>query len=178
MSVVIRRIGPVLVVAAVAALSACGSSGGSPSVASAGTPSPAAASPSASLSGAQLGHLAAQCLRDHGIPAKDPVLPIAAGTSLPAIFGVNASAVSQAQLTVVQQACGAIVQQFQRVAGPPPPWGTTEASKLAFAKCMRGHGVPNWPDPVAGSNDFPLQQAGINKTDPAVQAGVRACAGQ
>jgi hypothetical protein len=162
---------------AVGVLTGCGSSGGGPTVAAAsGTPAGTSA-PSASVApdAAQAGRDLAQCLRDHGIPAKDPILPIAPGTNLATVFGVDPQSVSQAQLQRIQQVCAPQIQKFQQLAVPPPPWGTTDAQKLAFARCMRSHGVPNWPDPVAGSNDFPLQQAGVNRNDPAVQAAVAAC---
>ena len=38
---------------------------------------------------------------------------------------------------------------------------------LAFAQCMRSHGVPNWPDPVIGPNGGPIfkvSAAGITHT--------------
>jgi hypothetical protein len=156
----------------------CGSAGGSPPVASAGS-SALVPAPSASTvdDPAQIGRELAQCVRDHGIPVKDPVLPIPPGANLATVFGVDPNSVTQAQLDVVQRACAAQIERFQRVALPPPPWGTSDAQKLAFARCVRAHGVPNWPDPVAGSNDFPLQQAGVNRNDPAVQAAVVACQG-
>jgi hypothetical protein len=171
------------VVAATAAgllglVAGCGSSGGSPKVASTGGSNPVPG-PSASTvdDPAQAGRELAQCVRANGIPVKDPVLPIAPGANMATVFGVDPNSVSQAQLEQVQRACAAQIQKFERLAVPPPPWGTSDAQKLAFATCMRAHGVPNWPDPVAGSNDFPLQQAGVNRNDPAVQAAVAACQG-
>jgi hypothetical protein len=162
---------------ALGALAGCGSSGGGPTVAAAsGTPAGAPA-PTTSVppDAARAGRDLAQCLRDHGIPAKDPIVPIPPGANLATIFGVDPTSVSQAQLQQIEQVCAAQIQKFQQLAVPPPPWGSSDAQKLAFAKCMRAHGVPNWPDPVAGSNDFPLKQAGVNRNDPAVQAAVAAC---
>jgi hypothetical protein len=44
-------------------------------------------------------------------------------------------------------------------------------NELAYAQCMRGHGVPDFPDP--GPNGF--SQAGIDKQSPAVQAAEKTC---
>jgi hypothetical protein len=163
-----------LTVLAAGLLAGCSSGGGRTVATASGTP---AVTPSASVApdAAQAGRDLAQCLRAQGIAAKDPILPIQPGTNIATVFGVDPASVSQAQLEQVQKACAPQIQRFQQLDVPPPPWGTTDAQKLDFAKCMRAHGVPNWPDPVAGSNDFPLQQAGIKRNDPAVQAAVAAC---
>ena len=58
------------------------------------------------------------------------------------------------------------------------PGGSGKGAKLAqdelaFARCMRSHGVPNYPDP--GPSGFDVQAAGIDKNSPAVQAAVKTC---
>jgi hypothetical protein len=69
-------------------------------------------------------------------------------------------------------------------ASPPSggPGGATNAGAaaasqlLAFSRCMRSHGVPNFPDPQAGAINakFPgPQQLGVS--DSLYQAGVKAC---
>jgi hypothetical protein len=45
---------------------------------------------------------------------------------------------------------------------------------LAYARCMRAHGVTNFPDPSA-SGGFNLNAAGINQSAPAVKAAETAC---
>jgi len=67
--------------------------------------------------------------------------------------------------------------------GSPPSNGTGGASsafvshELAFARCVRGHGVPNFPDPQPSSNGkFPgssAQQLGVS--DSVLRAASRAC---
>lgn len=50
--------------------------------------------------------------------------------------------------------------------------GTPNA--LAFAKCMRANGVPNFPDPIPGGG-FAFNPAGMNPGAPAVRAAQAKC---
>jgi hypothetical protein len=62
--------------------------------------------------------------------------------------------------------------------GPPPltPAQVAQRAKamLAFAKCMRKHGVPNFPDPN-GQGTFDPQKLGLIKGSPALQSAGRTC---
>lgn len=56
------------------------------------------------------------------------------------------------------------------------------AAALAMSKCMRSHGVPNFPDPVFGAGPgggvsvkITSQGGGLNPTSPAFQAASRIC---
>ena len=51
----------------------------------------------------------------------------------------------------------------------------THSQPLAFANCMRAHGVPSFPDPTAGGGGFDLGQ-GINPQSPAFKSARLACA--
>ena len=47
---------------------------------------------------------------------------------------------------------------------------------LKFSQCMRGHGVPNFPDPPASGQPPPApKDAGINPKSPQFLAAARAC---
>ena len=46
---------------------------------------------------------------------------------------------------------------------------------LKFARCMRAHGVPDFPDPAAGGGGFQLV-SGIDPQSPAFRAARQACA--
>jgi hypothetical protein len=48
--------------------------------------------------------------------------------------------------------------------------GSIAPSGLAFARCIRSHGVPNFPDPSPGGGLLFALGAGINPSSPAVQA--------
>jgi hypothetical protein len=52
------------------------------------------------------------------------------------------------------------------------------AALLAFARCIRGHGFPSFPDPSSGqiSHEM-LARAGINLHQPAVVPAADACVG-
>ena len=41
---------------------------------------------------------------------------------------------------------------------------TTQTGALAFARCMRAHGIPNWPDPTSGGvfDKSKLRQLGVS----------------
>jgi len=59
-------------------------------------------------------------------------------------------------------------------AAPGSPAGSaTYQSALAFARCMRAHGVADFPDP--GSNGQFNSLSGINPNSPKVQAAGRSC---
>lgn len=47
--------------------------------------------------------------------------------------------------------------------------------ELASARCMRAHGVPNYPDPSSSSGGQVGPPAGINPQAPAIRSAARAC---
>lgn len=51
---------------------------------------------------------------------------------------------------------------------------TTHQKYLAFAQCMRSHGVPNWPDPTS-NNVFGIKNHSVNLQSSQVQAAQKAC---
>jgi hypothetical protein len=46
---------------------------------------------------------------------------------------------------------------------------------LKFATCMRGHGVPNFPDPSSGGGLRITPGSGVNPQSPAFQAAQKTC---
>jgi hypothetical protein len=53
-----------------------------------------------------------------------------------------------------------------------------------LARCLRSHGVPNWPDPIISSQGrnrglphFPYSEAGIDHHSPQILAKVQVCIG-
>ena len=64
-------------------------------------------------------------------------------------------------------------------AGGPPPrvLAAQHRRELIEARCMRAHGVPNFPDPSsAGSSQAP-SLAGIDTQSPAFKSAARVCGG-
>ena len=124
------------------AIAACGGSGARPSAAS--TPYGPKNSP-ASVS---------RCMRAHGLSNfPDPVAgPGGEGfpeglmvSSNGSSLTVDGTSFSGPALKSAEKAC----QEFLPPGGPPP--ALSESQKLAalrFARCMRAHGVPDFPDPT------------------------------
>src|ERR1700732_427393 len=51
---------------------------------------------------------------------------------------------------------------------------TKQADAIAFASCMRSHGVPNFPDPSGNGSVFGPGR-GIDSTSPQFQRALQAC---
>jgi len=185
------------VVAGMLLAAGCASSGSSspgvPSLAqAAGQDSqPAASRPasdhSASAQGSWAGraaelHAAAQCIRQHGIPAyADPVL-----TASGQVYSDSRSIENAPEpvLSAAQQACSTLAAQagLSPLSEPPAPPQLVQAGVRA-AGCMRAHGLPNVVDPTAQSPYTPGHGFGYTaseipaggKTSPAFQAAAHAC---
>ena len=123
----------------------CANGSGSPRVAVAST-SPAATAASASASPSSGGSAAAQalayatCMRSHGVPGfPDPTVQNGAVG-----FDFTGANVDQnsAQYQSARQAC-----QGLRPGGTSNSGTANYAAELKFSKCMRAHGVPDFPDP-------------------------------
>jgi hypothetical protein len=56
------------------------------------------------------------------------------------------------------------------LAGSP----STQAALLKFSRCMRAHGVPNFPDATNGGG-LSLVGTGVNRNSPAFQSASKAC---
>jgi hypothetical protein len=155
------------------ALAACGSQQASPHVAhvarSTGTTT------ISSHPGAVL--VATRCLRQHGLPdLPGPVLATSGPMrgqmviDKPGIAAYPSSVVAQATA-----ACSAAMAQL-----PSGPNSVTSAHQLqdllAFAHCVRDHGVPNFPDPNS-QGSFNLAGTGVNghQLSSAELAAARAC---
>ena len=165
-----RRAGALAVVAAVAVLAtACGGSG---------DPSPYRAVSGRPTTRAELVALA-RCMRGHGVP-NFPDPSTSEGFNLTTTPNGSSGAVDidSRQIQTAYRACRHLlagggpnisqlqqaIQRRQRQALP---------GLLKFARCMRGHAVPNFPDPT--QNGLNLKDAGISPMSPQFQAAVRAC---
>jgi hypothetical protein len=103
-----------------------------------------------------------------------------------------AAIVSAAGVALLTAACGSsskVAGANSSSAGGPvkAPAGTSaeqvqlQNEYLGFARCMRSHGVSDFPDPITGSGGHPgfnLQGGSgsdLNSNSPAFQRGVEAC---
>jgi hypothetical protein len=164
----------VIAAGAALALGGCGGSspsttstggGGSNSSAAAGGDSSAGAPPN-SQSVEAAGLRFARCMRAHGIsnfadPTNGGELTIPPGDK-------NSPAFKSAS-----NACKSLLPGGAGGAGPTGQKSDmTPAQELQLAKCIRAHGVPNFPDPNASGV---IPQSGINPNSPAMKAALQAC---
>ncbi|HEY0719537.1 MAG TPA: hypothetical protein VGD68_18120 [Streptosporangiaceae bacterium] len=132
-------------------------SSGSPPPGGPPQPSGPASSPAVAFS---------QCMRSHGVP--DFPDPGSRG-GVPKVTPQQAG-VSNARFQAAQQACAQLLQPSQ--AQIP----AITAGLLNFARCMRAHGIPNWPDPTTGRNGQPeFDIAGIDPDSPRVSNTADQC---
>jgi hypothetical protein len=114
----------------------------------------------------------AKCMRSHGVPSFPD--PDSQGHFPP--LQVGRDGVSQQTVSSAEQAC-----QKLRPAG-----GTGGAQQqqakladgLAFARCMRAHGVPNFPDPSASNGGIGYDLSGVDTHSPQYQTANRTCQSQ
>jgi len=108
------------------------------------------------------------CMRSHGVPAYPD--PDSSG-QLPKITPANEAqlGVSDSRFTTAQTAC----QRLWPYQGPTQALQRQELTDaVKFARCMRTHGVPNWPDPTtdpdSGQVEFVINssQVGFDPQSP------------
>jgi hypothetical protein len=139
-------------------------------------PTPAAGSrrgPDAATKQAMLQY--AQCMRDHGIDMPDPQFSGGRVT-----MSQGARRVDPQRLRTAQKACQSIQDKIK-----PPPMSAQERERfkqmaLANARCMRAHGITNFPDPTFDGNGGAQirlgKGSGLDPNDPKFQAAQKACA--
>ena len=143
-------------------VAACGSS--PPSTGSGGSPSASASSPSPnSPSAIAYSH----CMRSHGVPSfPDPASNGQVPKTSAQLLGV-----SRSQLQAAQTACRRLYPNNGGSGGvltkdslgqceetgdcPQALVQAAMTALLIYARCMRSHGVPTWPDPTLDSEGRP-----------------------
>jgi hypothetical protein len=70
-------------------------------------------------------------------------------------------------------ACGGGSGAHPSNASDSSPWST--ARVIAYAKCMRAHGVPNYPEPSNGNSGTTIAGTGINMASSAFQSAKAKC---
>ena len=139
----------ILLIVLVVALAACsGGATGNNGVATLNSADPgASAAPSASINPQDALLAYARCMREHGIDMPDPQFDQTNGKFQVQIGANGAKPTDKQKVDAAQQAC----QHFMDgVAFGPGKGGEidqeTQEALLAFAKCMREHGI-DFPDP-------------------------------
>jgi hypothetical protein len=163
-----RTVAAIIAALAPALLAAACGSGSSPSSVGSGG-SPAAGGPAASASAVAY----SACIRSHGVPNYPD--PNSSG-QLPKTDAQHLG-VSTSQYQAAQQTCrhllptgGSVQQQdaqcMQNSDCPPALVQQMMTGDLKLARCMRSHGVPNFPDPTNGGSGgpfFPISRVGISE---------------
>jgi hypothetical protein len=154
-------------------LAGCGGSGSAPAAVPSLSQSASGARASGGSRATEL-HAAAQCIRQHGVPAyQDPVL-----SPTGAVYSDSRSLqnVPQSTFNTVIAACGALAARAGLHPGnqPPAPPQLVQAGVRA-AECQRAHGLPNVKDPTANSSYTPGHGFGLTGNE--VPAGGKASHG-
>jgi hypothetical protein len=152
-----RRVGPLLVALVAAGALAAACSGGSHRAASSFS-NAASAQSSARASGL----LYASCIRAHGVPNYPDPPP---GQPL----GNARNFKTDPQIESAAQACQSDLPNPSGI----PKKDVNPQQELTFARCMRAHGITDFPDPQSGGGfDIP---ANININSPQYAAAGDAC---
>jgi len=100
------------------------------------------------------------CMRQHGVPSfPDP-------TSGGVIAKPSQQELQSPQFETAERRCQRLLPAGTDDQFPPGEVGQLLVGMLRFSRCMRSHGVPNWPDPKTDSQnrpEFPLE--GVPATD-------------
>lgn len=119
------------------------------------------------------------CMRKHGVSDfPDPKVTTSAGGTSVAI-GINPAISGQPAFKTAQAACGHILPQGgDGPGGSPVQQRAKTEALLAFARCLRGHGFPSFPDPDATGqlSAEMIRKAGIDFQAPALLTAGRSCA--
>jgi hypothetical protein len=149
---------------------ACAGGPSGPGVAGQGSSSSPSASPSGDPRDAELAY--AKCMREHGI-ADFPDPQPGGGIAVQAGPGSDLDP-DNPQFKAADEACKSLL--------PTPSKEDQQkefADMLAYAKCMREHGFPTFPDPKPGQGiDLDLgKHPELNPNNPQFQAANKACGG-
>jgi hypothetical protein len=114
----------------------------------------------------------AQCMRSHGLPSFPD--PDSQGQFPPVQEGRNG--VSQQAVQSAQNSC--------RHLQPGGGAGTAQQQQgkltqaLNYSRCMRAHGVPDFPDPSTSNGGMGFNLSGVDTNSPQYQSANRACQSQ
>jgi hypothetical protein len=156
------RTAAAIIATAFLALLAAACGGGSPSSTGHGGSSNAGRSPSAGGSPNSPLLAFSHCMRSHGVPNFPDPQPGASNAKFP---GAQQLGVGSSQLRAAENACWHVLPPGTDDQFPPAEVPLLLRGMLPFARCMRSHGVPNFPDPAVDSEGrpiFPLSTHGIS----------------
>jgi hypothetical protein len=153
------------------ALAGCTAGQAAPAVPSLGGGTAGAPSQASAL------HLAGQCIRQHGVPGfPDPMLNPAGQVTFDKnqLLGVSKAVIGQAMTAcrVALDRAGIQAGHGHDLGGRPSPAQLRQI--VAFARCMRAHGLTGLQDPNPANGEISLPP-GVAKTSPVVLRATQAC---
>ena len=115
-----------------------------------------------------------QCMRQHGIDFPDPQSNGNGGFSLQIRPGSGPGRINpdDPKFKQAQDACKSYLPNGGQMS--PDQQAQFQQNALAFARCMRAHGI-NIPDPQTSGGGVKIQGNGINFDDPKFQQAQQAC---
>ncbi|MDE3133099.1 MAG: hypothetical protein KGL15_03430 [Acidobacteriota bacterium] len=140
-------------------------------------PSSASTGGSSQNSGVRDAYRYSACMRTHGVTNfQDPHVKTN-GNSVAVAIHVDPAITGSPAFKSAQKTCAHILPNGGNGPTQAQLHARTEAI-LAFAKCMRQHGFPRFPDPNSQGQLPPaaLAKAGINLQQPAIKPAADACA--
>ena len=166
---------PVLLVVAALLIAACGGSKKPPAANSGGSPS----SNGSHGSGVNSAYRFSACMRNHGVTNfQDPKVSTS-GNQVKVAIHVDPAITGSPSFKSAQKACGHLLPGGgpTGVGSSPAQMHARSEALLAFAKCMRKHGFPTFPDPTSQGQLSPemVSKAGIDLQQPAVKPAAYAC---
>lgn len=178
----LRLSGVALPIAAIVALAGCGSGNPAREVASLAKAKPksAAAAPKKKAGEQDVADAMrkyARCMREHGIDMPDPQISSNGKGGIVRIGSAGGTAPAKGKLEAAEKKCqplmDGVVENGPRKLDPAQE-AKMHDQALAFAKCMRDHGV-NMPDPQFQSGGRVTQQLTGSPDDPNFKKASDAC---
>jgi hypothetical protein len=123
------------------------------------------------------------CMRSHGVPSfPDPhVVANTPGHQAIGIHPMSKALVNSPQFKTAREACKGIMPGAEN--GNPKEATEQEHARarymLAFAQCLRSHGIAGFPDPTAQGELTPatVRAAGVDLQAPSFLVAAKACVG-
>jgi hypothetical protein len=109
----------------------------------------------------------ARCLRQHGINMPDPTFDAQGRMAMQMPAGVGPD---DPKFKAADQAC----KQYAPSGEPDKPDPQTQQQMVAYARCMRQHGI-DIPDPKPGGGIDANGEAGVDPNSPKFKAADQAC---
>jgi hypothetical protein len=114
----------------------------------------------------------AECMRSHGVQSWPD--PNSSGAFDKAKLTLTRLGVSRSRLQAAESACRHLLPN----GGQPPDQAQllrVKAQGVKFARCVRNHGLPSFPDPGSDGRIPDPASVGIDQGSPRFQAANRAC---